>query len=148
MGYQGASYDSRSLEDAEQLKISAAQLFPNHPAHDRLQDELRKIELAKVESLWSYVRYYQRKRKPDAVAIYCRTILAEYPNSDYAARARKVLNELEAKGAIAASAKADATGADTRADEPPARVRLTEPKALPKTSRSKDDAPGWVDLGV
>ncbi|MEX2285931.1 MAG: tetratricopeptide repeat protein [Planctomycetaceae bacterium] len=148
MGYQGAAYDSRSLEDSEQLKITSAQLFPNHPAHDRLQDELRKIELAKVEAIWNDLCYYQRKRKPAAVAIYCRQILAEYPNSDYAARARKVLNELEANGSIAGSAKANATRPDAHENEPPARVRLTEPKTLPENSRNKDEAPGWVDLGV
>jgi TolA-binding protein len=106
MSYQGAEYDLQSLEDAEQLKQSASRLFPDNPAHERLQDELHKIQKAKVEQLWSDVTFWKRKGNKKAAAIYCRRIVDEYPNSEFAVRARKMLAELEGPAEKRAAAKA------------------------------------------
>jgi hypothetical protein len=40
------------------------------------------------------VEFYQRKRRPQAVAVYCLQILERHPKSSYADEARRILAEL------------------------------------------------------
>ena len=145
MSYQGAEYDGKSLEESEQLRLSSVQLFPNHPATPRLQDELKKIQEAKAEQFWEEARYYQKKRKPAAVAIQCRRILEEFPNSQYAARARQLLNELE-PGKTHMAAPRQPTKPEEYEESRPAKARLIEPKALPSEPRFDDDIAGRAGL--
>jgi outer membrane protein assembly factor BamD (BamD/ComL family) len=92
--YQGPEYDPQVLNDAEQLKKSTLRLYPKHPDRERMLRDLRKIELAKAASDWDMVRFYRRKNRPVSVAVYCRYIIKTYPESEYAARARKLLTEI------------------------------------------------------
>jgi outer membrane protein assembly factor BamD (BamD/ComL family) len=99
MSYQGPGYDGKALDEAQQLKDSTLKLFPNTRDRERLQADLRQIEEAKAERDWGMVEFWQKKRKPRAVAVYCREIIEKYPDTSYVARAREKLDELRAQAA-------------------------------------------------
>ena len=116
MSYQGAAYDDAGLDEAQKLTESAIRIFPNHPDRERLLDEARRIEAEKARTLWEDVQLWQRKRRPQSAAIYCKELIRNYPASEYAARARKLLAEIEPQAAKAVPATPSAA--------PPARVRV------------------------
>ncbi|MCA9114232.1 MAG: outer membrane protein assembly factor BamD [Planctomycetaceae bacterium] len=91
MSYQGPNYDGGNLERAEQLKESALKLYPDNPGTPRLQDELRKIDEAQARHDWGMVRFYWKKNKAKSVKIYAEKIIADYPTTTWADRARQVL---------------------------------------------------------
>lgn len=94
MSYEGPDYDSKSLEDAEQLKESILRLYPNLEDRQRVEAELAKIELAKAAREWEQVVFYERKNNPRAQAVYCHLVIQRFPNSPYAQMARDRLKEL------------------------------------------------------
>ncbi|MBT6485190.1 MAG: outer membrane protein assembly factor BamD [Planctomycetaceae bacterium] len=99
MSYQGDKYDGKALEEARQLKESTLKLFPNSQERGRLNSDLAKIEEAEAARDWEMVVYWGKKAKPRAVAVYCRQIIDEHPDTSYADRARAKLDELRAKSA-------------------------------------------------
>ena len=99
MSYQGPAYDGKALDEARQLKDSTLKIFPNTKDRPRLQADLRQIDEAKAERDWGRVVFYQKKGKPRAVAVYCRQILENYPDTSYAPRAREKLDELRVQAA-------------------------------------------------
>ena len=94
MSYQGPTYESRTLQEAQMLKESTIRLFPNLPESDRIKDELAKIEDAKALVIWTSVDFYMRKGKKRSAAVYCHSVISEYPKSQYAKLARAKLVEL------------------------------------------------------
>jgi TolA-binding protein len=94
MSYEGAGYDGRRLDEARQLKETALRLYPEAENRARLERELAAIEEAEVARLWEQILFYQRKKKTNAVGLYCHMLIDRYPNSTFAPKAREVLNEL------------------------------------------------------
>lgn len=94
MSYEGPDYDSKSLNDAEQLKRSILRLYPNLEDRERVEQELRKIEHAKAAREWEQVIFHQKKGNARGQAIYCHLLLQRYPNTSYAKLARERLQEL------------------------------------------------------
>lgn len=94
MSYQGAVYDEQLLADSKQLKEQALRLYPDLPEGDRLRRELKTVYEAEARREWELVEFYEGKNKPKAVVISCREILAKYPESSYAPKARTKLAEL------------------------------------------------------
>ena len=95
MSYQGADYDSTQLYDAERLKKSALKLFPDLPEKNIIKAELKNIEEAKAQRYWKVAQFYEGKGRLQAVLVYCRLLLKEFPKSKYAPNARKLLAEIE-----------------------------------------------------
>jgi TolA-binding protein len=95
--YQGPEYDSKQLDKAKILKESTLRLYPNNQGNDRIRDDLRNIQELKAKADWEYVIHYQKKGKPDSVAVYCREIIRLYPSSSYADRSRQLLLKMNAK---------------------------------------------------
>lgn len=95
--YQGPSYDGRDLVDADDLIHSTLNLYPNIEDREELQAELVKIRERGAERSWSRVEYYKRRAKPQSEAIYCETVLKEFPESKYAKQAAERLKELGPK---------------------------------------------------
>lgn len=98
--YQGPSYDSRPLQEAQGLKETAQQIFPDLEEEQRrlLNEELVHIADAVVAREWEKVEYYLRKDQPASVALHCNYILHHHPNSRYADQARELLAQLEQEG--------------------------------------------------
>ena len=94
MSYQGPEYESRTLLEAQLLKKSILNLYPNIPEAERIKDELVRIEDAKAEIIWSQAVFYDRKRNKRACAIFCHEVISEYPKSRFAEAARQKLAEM------------------------------------------------------
>lgn len=94
MSYQGATYDVRNLEDAEQLKRASLRMFGDKVDRERIEQELEQIEEAKALREWEKVEFYLRRSKPHSAAIYCKILIQNYPDSQYAAKAREALADM------------------------------------------------------
>ena len=99
--WQGAAYDDAALEESRALKESTLRLFPDSAERDKIREELAKMGEAAATRDWEMVRLFRRKGKDRAVAIYCRKVMTDHPDSQYAAEARRLYD------ALPASAKAN-----------------------------------------
>jgi tetratricopeptide (TPR) repeat protein len=135
MSYQGALYDDDGLDEAQKLTESAIRIFPDHPDRERLLDEARRIEAEKARGAWEEIRYWQRRRRPQSAAVYCRELIKNYPNSPYAAQARQLLAEIDPK--------APRPAPSTPAANSPARVRVNDGGG---TQSAEPTSPGRVRL--
>ena len=94
MSYQGPYYEGRELKGAQKLKEQSLHLFPASQVRQQLRSDLQRIYLQEAERAWVEVEYYQKKRKPCAVAIACIQLITEYPDTPYANDARAVLRSI------------------------------------------------------
>ena len=93
--YQGSNYDGQSLGEAIQLKESALRIFPDltEEERNRLGGELQKMYDAEVARIWDRVEYFQAKNADESVALYCNMLINRFPDTVYAERSRKVLEQ-------------------------------------------------------
>ena len=94
MSYQGAEYEGKTLTEAELLKERTLRLYPNIEDKDRLKRELAQIDEAKAEREWGQVQFWLRKDNKRAAAVYCNQVIARFPESPFAEKARRQLEEL------------------------------------------------------
>jgi outer membrane protein assembly factor BamD (BamD/ComL family) len=97
MSYQGPYYEGRELTGARKLKEQSLQLFPASHQRQQLRKDLDQLYLLEAQRAWSKVEYYQKKRRPRAVAIACIQLLSEYPDTTYAKDARALLRTIDKK---------------------------------------------------
>ncbi len=97
MSYQGPYYEGRELTGARKLKEQTLQLFPASHQRQQLRKDLDELYLLEAQRAWSKVEYYQKKRRPRAVAIACIQLLSEYPDTNYAKDARALLKTIDKK---------------------------------------------------
>jgi outer membrane protein assembly factor BamD (BamD/ComL family) len=95
MEYQGPEYDPTPLREAKKLKEATLRLYPHRPDHDRMLEELKKIELAEAAQLWAEVKYRKAKGQPKSEAIWCKEVIKKYPTSEYAVLAREELAKIK-----------------------------------------------------
>ncbi len=95
MSYQGPYYEGRDLAGAQKLKEQSLHLFPASLERPQLREDLQKIYLQQAERAWYEVEYYQKKRRPRAVAIACIQLINEYPDTSFAKEARTVLKNID-----------------------------------------------------
>jgi hypothetical protein len=95
--YEGARYDGTPLDEATALKkvalASFSQMSPEE--RERLRRDIAKMDEDRVGRLWAVVEFYQAKRQPESIEIYCLKIINQHPESKYADMARKMLASLE-----------------------------------------------------
>ncbi len=93
--YQGSNYDDTSLGEAINLKESALRIFPDltEEERNRLGSELDLMYDAEVARIWDRVEFFQAKEAPQSVAVYCKMLINRFPDSVYAGRARKMLEQ-------------------------------------------------------
>ncbi len=97
MSYQGPYYEGRELTGARKLKEQTLQLFPASHERQQLRKDLDQLYLLEAQRAWSKVEYYQKKRRPRAVAIACIQLLSDYPDTSYAKEARILLRGIDKK---------------------------------------------------
>ena len=95
MSYQGPYYEGRELAGAQKLKEQSLHLFPASHERPQLREDLQKIYLQQAERAWYEVEYYQKKRRPRAVAIACIQLINEYPDTSFAKDARAILKQID-----------------------------------------------------
>lgn len=96
MSYQGPMYDGASLAAAENLKERSLSLFPNSADRTRLQSDLQKLYLARARRVWEKVEVWQKKDNPRAIAIQCKEVIEQFPDTPYAGQARAVVRQIPA----------------------------------------------------
>ncbi len=95
MSYQGPYYEGRELEAAQKLKEQSLHLFPASSTRTQTRKDLDKVYLMQAERAWSEIDYYRKKRRPRAVAIACIKLLNDYPDTQYAVEARRILQSVD-----------------------------------------------------
>lgn len=95
MSYQGPYYEGSDLETAQKLKEQSLHLFPASATRTQTRRDLDKVYLMQAERAWKQIEYYQKKRRPRAIAIACMNLLTEYPDTPYAAQAREILTSID-----------------------------------------------------
>jgi outer membrane protein assembly factor BamD (BamD/ComL family) len=116
MSYQGAHYDDKKLDEAQQLKESTLRLFPNSADRDRIRAELKQIEEIQAKRDYEQAKYYLKKNNPRGAAIYCRQVIERFPTTEHAQKAREMLAEIT--GTEAASEPRDALPPPAEAEPP------------------------------
>jgi outer membrane protein assembly factor BamD (BamD/ComL family) len=132
MSYQGSSYDEQNLLESRDLKESTLRLFPGIESSDLLRRELKGIEEERARREWDRILFWEKKKKPKAVAIYCRELLQNFPNSRYGGLAQQKLVEL---GEAEAPRKAGGPGST------PGRVPLGNPDRAVRPFQSQPATP-------
>ena len=94
LSYQGPYYDGTTLVAAENLKERSLSLFPGSEDRERIRKDLSRIYLLKAQRSWKDVELWQQKDNPVAVAIACREVIEEFPETRYAERARQELRRI------------------------------------------------------
>lgn len=94
MSYQGPLYDGTSLAAATNLKERSLSLFPNSGDRSRIQEDLQKLYLQDAQRVWGKVEVWQKKDNPRAVAIQCKEVIEQFPDTPYAARARAIVRQI------------------------------------------------------
>ena len=95
MSYQGTYYEGGDLDSAARLKEQSLQLFPVSEQRGAVREDLQKIYLLQAERAWGRVEYYQKKRRPRAVAIACMSLISEFPDTKFAADAKRILSSID-----------------------------------------------------
>lgn len=135
MSYQGADYDGKSLNDAQMLKESTLRLYPNIADAERLRIELAKIEDAKAEREWRQVEFWLHKKNKRAASIMAHQLIAHFPKS---AQAEKAREQLEIMGPEYVSGAVVLTPVDPK--KPPLWQRII-PGTQPKTQQAPPTSP-------
>jgi outer membrane protein assembly factor BamD (BamD/ComL family) len=151
MSYQGAKYEERQLEDARQLKESTLRLFNGLPEGDRIRGELKKIHNARAQRDWELALFWEKKRKPLSVAVYCREVIRNFPDTKFASLARNKLAELNMSAALGDNA-AGSVALDQSYDQPfqsePAEPTTEDDGPVFETTEPIFDEPGRATLDL
>ena len=141
MSYQGPEYDGGELDEARKLKETTLKLYPNRPDRARIEADLKRIEKAKAARVWESVKYWKSKAKPKAVAIYCKKLLKEFPNSDYATLAREELAKIRPEDKREANHQYEEKGGKAAVgDEPNVFNDPSSPPKSPPEGNGNNDA--------
>lgn len=141
MSYQGSSYDEQNLLEAQDLKESSLRLFPGLENSDRLRGELKRIDDERGKREWDRILYWEKKKKPKAVAIYCRELLQHFPKSRYAALAQEKLIELGEVAASAPMPESSSSRIQLRAPNEAMRPFQSQPEPIGQPASAEDDGP-------
>lgn len=95
MSYQGPYYDGTALIAAENLKERSLSLFPGSEDRQQIRTDLNRIHLQKAQRKWKEVELWQQKGNPVSVAIACRGVIEEFPETRYADQARRELKRID-----------------------------------------------------
>lgn len=95
LSYQGPYYDGTTLVAAQNLKEKSLSLFPGSEDRERIRKDLSRIYLLNAQREWKDVELWQQKGNPVAVAIACRKVIENYPETRYADQARQELSRID-----------------------------------------------------
>lgn len=143
MSYQGPYYEGRELKGAQKLKEQSLHLFPASHERQQLREDLQQIYLQEAERAWYEVEYYQKKRKPRAVAIACIQLINEFPDTSYARDARPILKAIapsELQGLPEVSEFVRSMPAGESSPEKPPGSRQGPVKSVSDSSNEQDSS--------
>lgn len=94
--YQGADYDSASLDEAEELITRIHRIFPQESANEKeyLENAYKQIRTQKAQRHWTVAEFYDRRKEYGAARFYYRKIMKDFPNSNLSEQAEKRIAEV------------------------------------------------------
>ena len=93
--FEGGNYDP---EPAKEFRIASDVIMKTGGSPERSEEIERLItemDSSQARSDWETARFYLKNQKAEAAAIYLRSIIKHYPDTDYAEKARTVLDVLQ-----------------------------------------------------
>lgn len=94
LAYQGANYDGKQLEEAQQLTQSALRLFPDIPQRKKLENDLARINSELASRDWQTAQYHLKRGEKGATAFYLESMVRNSPESSRVEEARELLVKL------------------------------------------------------
>lgn len=92
--YRGPLYDDVPLIEAQQRFTAFADHYPAAARQADVAATLTAIKTMRAARLYETVCYYLRVDRPESAAEYCKMLLRDYPNTQFAGDAEKVLVRL------------------------------------------------------
>ncbi|MCH9612805.1 MAG: hypothetical protein S4CHLAM102_13040 [Chlamydiia bacterium] len=71
--------------------------FPSEPRVAEVESMVMKMRYRFAKELWDTAQFYERRKKTESALIYYRNIIAKYPSSHLARKAKRRLLELRPK---------------------------------------------------
>lgn len=97
MNYQGAMYDAKPLQEAKTLLQASMNSFDDPENQERMQGEMEEVRARAAEEAVAMARFWEKKGKPAAAAIYHELLLRNYPDTPSAAQSEEYLSKLDPK---------------------------------------------------
>ncbi len=89
-----SDYDQRQADEALRYLQRFVRTFPDDPDRPRADEIIAELWDRKARKSYEIARYYEKQDSPAGARIYYREVAEKYPESEYAERARKKLEEL------------------------------------------------------
>lgn len=97
MNYQGAMYDQKPLQEAKTLLQASMSSFSDAENQERMELEMEQIRAQTANEAAAMARFWERKGKPAAAAIYHELLLKNYPDTPVASESEEYLSKLDPK---------------------------------------------------
>jgi outer membrane protein assembly factor BamD (BamD/ComL family) len=91
--YLGQYYDGSCLEDAKFRYMQYQAHFPEDAEKIGVPQRLAKINWQQGQKEYSIADFYQRTKRHDSARYYCQYILERWPDTEWAEKARQMLDE-------------------------------------------------------
>jgi outer membrane protein assembly factor BamD (BamD/ComL family) len=92
--YEGADYEAASLHRAKEHFELLLRTFPSGAYTQKARKQLRLISWELAHRDYLIALYYQKKGKIVSAKYYFNSVLKQYPETEYAARAQKILTAI------------------------------------------------------
>lgn len=97
MNYQGAMYDAKPLQEAKTLLQASMNMYNDDDNQDRIHTEMQEVRALTAEEAASMARYWEKKGKPGAAAIYHELLLKNFPDTPSAERSEEFVSKMDPK---------------------------------------------------
>ena len=91
--YEGPDYESRPLRDARENFELLLKVFPAGAYGQRAKKRVRQIDKELARRDFFTALYYRKHGKPESARVYLKSILKQYPETEYAKRAEEMLSQ-------------------------------------------------------
>ena len=128
--YRGVNWEKSPLIDAAARYRVIAAAYPKLAKSERIEEILVNIRSELAHKLWNTAQFYERTKKRRAAIFYYKKLLADYPKTSWAKRAREILAEYN-----------EITGVRQQPQKKPPREPETPKSDAPQTPPIKKNLP-------
>jgi len=96
--YEGEDYESMPLDNAKTQYERLLKHYPESAFTEKAKKRLRQITKEFARREFKTAMYYRKHGKPKSMKAYLESIIKNYPESDYAQQAEKMLSEIPDSG--------------------------------------------------
>ncbi|UCD15888.1 MAG: outer membrane protein assembly factor BamD [Candidatus Omnitrophota bacterium] len=92
--FPGGGYDSSALEEATRRLDEFIKKHPEAKVVSAATDKLAELRNKEAKKKFDIAKFYEKQKKYKSAVVYYKTVLDEYPDSDYVSEARGKIEEL------------------------------------------------------